>query len=70
LSIVVHDPSETMEKEQYNVNEVGDTYKGHPEPTYVDPATGIESKSGRITEAADLYGDVETAEEYGYVTRG
>jgi amino acid transporter len=39
-------------------------------PSYIDPATGIENKQGRITEAAGLYGDIETAEEYGYVTRG
>lgn len=43
---------------------------GHAPATYVDPVTGIESKQGRITEAADIYGDIETAEEYGYVTRG
>jgi len=39
-------------------------------PSYIDPVTGIENKQGRITEAAGLYGDIETAEEYGYVTRG
>ncbi len=39
-------------------------------PSYIDPVTGIENKEGRITEAAGLYGDIETAEEYGYVTRG
>ena len=58
-----------MEKEQYNVSESPD-YNGHAHNTYVDPQTGIESKSGRINEAAGLYGDFETAEEYGYVTRG
>lgn len=57
------------EKDQYNVNETPD-YNGHAHATYVDPRTGIESKSGRLNEAAGLYGDVETAEEYGYVTRG
>ena len=57
------------EKDQYNVNESPD-YNGHTHNAYVDPHTGIESKTGRITEAADIYGDVQTAEEYGYVTRG
>jgi hypothetical protein len=58
-----------MSKEQYDVNESQD-YNGHANAQYVDPATGIESKQGRITEAADVYGNIETAEEYGYVTRG
>lgn len=30
----------------------------------------VEDKGMRIGEAADLYGDIGTAEEYGYVTRG
>jgi hypothetical protein len=59
----------TMEKEHYNVDQTPD-YNGHAHAQYVDPVTGIENKSGRITEAADLYGNIETAEEYGYVTRG
>jgi amino acid transporter len=58
-----------MEKEQYDVNESQD-YNGHAHNTCVDHHTGIESKQGRLEEAADLYGNVETAEEYGYVTRG
>jgi amino acid transporter len=58
-----------MEKEQYNVNESPD-YNGHAHAAYVDPATGIETKAGRIEEAAGLYGNIETAEQYGYVTRG
>lgn len=56
-----------MDKETYAVNE-SPTSNGHN--TYVDPATGLESKSGRMNEAADIYGNIETAEEYGYVTRG
>jgi amino acid transporter len=58
-----------MEKDQYVVGETPD-YNGHAHNTYVDPHTGIESKSGRMNEAADLYGNIETAEEMGYVTRG
>jgi len=57
------------EKEQYDVSATPD-YNGHATAAYVDPGTGIESKSGRILEASDLYGNIETAEEYGYVTRG
>lgn len=30
----------------------------------------IEDKGIRIGEAADMYGDLDTAEEYGYVSRG
>ena len=56
------------EKDAYNVNEY---YHGNGEvhPQYVEPS-GVESKQGRIAEAAALYGDLDTAEEYGYVTRG
>lgn len=55
------------DKDAYNVDE---SYNGNgAHPQYVDPS-GVESKEGRITEAAALYGDIQTAEEYGYVTRG
>jgi amino acid transporter len=57
-----------MEKEPYNVDESPD-YNGHSHAHYVDPS-GVESKEGRIREAGELYGNIETAEEYGYVTRG
>ena len=30
----------------------------------------VEDKGMRMGEAADMYGDLQTAEEYGYVTRG
>ena len=52
------------------------------EPTYgaekysnesppLDNATRlVEEKGIRIGEAADLYGDLASAEEYGYVSRG
>ncbi|KAH6683029.1 amino acid permease/ SLC12A domain-containing protein [Halenospora varia] len=55
------------DKETYNVNE-SPTYSSPP--AFVDPATGIESKSGRILEAGEIYGNLEEAEQYGYVTRG
>lgn len=57
-----------MEKDQYRVGEVPD-YDGHDHTQYVGP-TGVETTPGRIAEAGELYGNVETAEEYGYVTRG
>lgn len=56
------------EKEIFSVGETpeGNGHGGH----YVDPVTGEETKSGRILEAGELYGNLETAEEYGYVSRG
>jgi amino acid transporter len=36
-------------------------------PPYDDKMTAEKERMG---EAADIYGDIETAEEYGYVTRG
>ncbi|CZR53101.1 probable general amino acid permease [Phialocephala subalpina] len=56
------------EKDAYNVNEYHHG-NGEVHPQYVEPS-GVESKQGRIAEAAALYGDLDTAEEYGYVTRG
>lgn len=61
------DQTSVMDKEKYAVNE-SPTSNGHN--TYVDHQTGHDTKTGRINEAAGLYGDLETAEEYGYVTRG
>jgi yeast amino acid transporter len=58
-----------MEKDQYNVAETPE-YNGHTHTDYVDPATHRESKSARLHAAGELYGDIETAEEYGYVARG
>ena len=51
-----------MEKSAYST--------GMDAPTYDDPSRIVEEKGIRMGEAADIYGDVETAEEYGYVTRG
>lgn len=53
----------------------------HPPEYVVDPAAGphynadeaskIEARRGsKANEASDLYGNVQTAEEYGYVSRG
>lgn len=39
-------------------------------PPLDDATKVVEEKGIRIGEAADLYGDLASAEEYGYVTRG
>jgi hypothetical protein len=45
---------------------------GHESPDYhVDEFNKMEARRGsKINEATDMYGDVQTAEEYGYVARG
>ena len=62
-----------MDKEIYAGKEAPESPEspdsnGHT--NYIDPAAGNETKTGRLKEAAAIYGDIETAEEYGYVTRG
>lgn len=38
---------------------------------HVDERTKAEARRGsKINEATDIFGDVQTAEEYGYVARG
>ena len=37
-------------------------------PTYDE--VGVEINKLRMGEASDLYGDIQTAEDYGYVSRG
>lgn len=61
-----------MEKEHYNVDESSSPdYNGnHARAQYVDPVTGHATKSAGLQEAGELYGNIETAEEYGYVSRG
>ena len=39
-------------------------------PPMDDATRVVEEKGIRIGEAADLYGDLASAEEYGYVSRG
>lgn len=39
-------------------------------PPLGDPSRIVEEKGIRIGEAADMYGDLASAEEYGYVSRG
>lgn len=49
-----------MEKAQYSVEA----------PPYEDPAHIAQEKGVKAGEAADVFGDIQTAEEYGYVSRG
>ena len=44
--------------------------KAGASPAYDGPRRRSSVKDPRIGEAAELYGDVQTAEEYGYVSRG
>lgn len=53
-----------MEKGEHTISEAVDHSSDYVEPS------GNESKQGGIAEARALYGDLQTAEEYGYVTRG
>lgn len=39
-------------------------------PPYDARHTAVEHKGSRVGEAADVYGDIQTAEELGYVSRG
>ena len=42
-----------------------------PDPYYVSAENKIEARRGsKVNEATDVFGDVQTAEEYGYVSRG
>lgn len=43
---------------------------GGEAPPYADPAALTNEKGIKVGEAADIFGDTQTAEEYGYVTRG
>lgn len=54
-----------MEKEPYSIGESAPNDNG--DAHYAEPSA---DKHGQIAEAAELYGNLQTAEEYGYVTRG
>lgn len=51
-----------MEKQNYRVDTTGSN-------DYDAPGSDI-TKPGKVAEAACLYGDIQTAEDYGYVSRG
>ena len=55
------------ESQRHGSPENGGQEKGTP--LYSQPQPGPGNKIG-ISEGADLYGDIATAEGYGYVTRG
>ena len=59
-----------MEKTHTNeqVHEKSSASASDEVPTY--DTVGVETGKLRISEAADLYGDIQAAEDYGYVTRG
>lgn len=63
------------EKDSYEMMELEKTrtesalYDG-PSRMYDDPRRITAERGLQLGEAADMYGDVETAEEHGYVTRG
>ncbi len=57
-----------MEKKGYDVHD-GERLSDSP-TRYVDPSHVIEEKGIAMGEAADIYGDIATAEDYGYVSRG
>ena len=40
------------------------------EDMYDDPSRVVNERGMQLGEATDLYGDIETAKDYGYVTRG
>lgn len=46
--------------------------RAEPNPEYqVDEVNKMEARRGsKVNEATDMYGDVQQAEEYGYVSRG
>jgi hypothetical protein len=56
------------EKATYNLNGVAVDEVPAYDPK--DVADIVASKGNNIGEAADIYGDIQTAEEYGYVSRG
>ena len=55
-------------KEEYNISRTEKL--SNESPLYDDMARVVDDKGVRIGEAADMYGDLATAEEYGYVSRG
>lgn len=58
-----------MSKELHIVDEVPN-YHGGNHTGCLDHLSGMDSKTGRLNEAGEIYGDLQTAEEYGYVSRG
>lgn len=59
---VTKDPWKIEPAEEYPMSNVSDMYD--------DPAAIVEERGIRLGEASDMYGDIKTAEDYGYVSRG
>jgi len=55
------------DKMDYNIAEKAEK---DASPAYDGQRRRSSIKDPRIGEAAELYGDIQTAEEYGYVSRG
>ncbi len=47
-----------------------ESYTSHRSEHEFDPTRVVEEFGIGVGEAADMYGDLATAEDYGYVTRG
>lgn len=58
-----------MEKDIYNVSPEEKLSNESPND-YHGAERIVEEKGSRIGEAAAMYGDLESAEDYGYVNRG
>ena len=56
--------------EKYDEKAAYQTPGGETPPYENNMDRVVEDKGIRMGEAADMYGDLSTAEEYGYVTRG
>ena len=57
------------EKDVYLTGEASPDYP-HDETRKERIASIAHDRGAQMGEAADVYGDIETAEEYGYVSRG
>ena len=54
-----------MQKTEFDVGGGSPTYEVHHDIDKMGARRG-----SKVNEASDMYGDVQTAEEYGYVSRG
>lgn len=59
-----------MNRDIYHVSSVDKTFIEYEYPPGYDTEQIIAERGVALGEAADMYGDMETAEDFGYVTRG
>ena len=59
-----------MEKEGHDHGAITKETFVNEAPAYDEPSHLVETKGIQLGEAADVYGDIGQAEEYGYVSRG